>query len=145
MTDYGTPAKLTITTTLHVTIAAAPAIGFTGAVPPTATYNAAYPGGSAAASGGAGALTYSLSSGSLPTGLGLNAASGAITGTPTATGTFAFTVMAADAFGDSSTQGYSITVNPATPTLAFTAIPTHTYGDAPFTVSATSASTGAVT
>jgi hypothetical protein len=144
MTDSGTPTKLTVTTTLNVTIAAAPAIGFTGAVPATATYNAAYA-GSAAASGGAGALTYSLASGSLPTGLGLNAASGAITGTPTAAGTFAFTVAAADAFGDSSTQGYSITVNPATPTLAFTAIPTHTYGDASFTVSAASASTGAVT
>ena len=144
MTDSGTPTKLTVTTTLTVTIAAAPAIGFAGAVPATATYNAAYA-GSAAASGGVGALTYSLASGSLPAGLGLSVASGAITGTPTATGTFAFTVMAADAFGDSSTQGYSITVNPATPTLAFTAIPTHTYGDAPFTVSAASASTGAVT
>ena len=144
MTDSGTPTKLTVTTTLNVTIAAAPAIVFTGVVPPTATYNAAYP-GSAAASGGVGALTYSLAIGSLPTGLGLNAASGAITGTPTAAGSFAFTVMAADAFGDSSTQGYSITVNPATPTLAFTAIPTHTYGDAPFTVSAASVSTAAVT
>jgi hypothetical protein len=145
MTDSGTPTKLTATVTLSVTIAAAPAIGFTGVVPATATYNAAYPGGSAAAGGGSGALTYTLASGALPTGLGLNAASGAIAGTPTATGVFAFTIKAADAFGDSSTQGYSITVNPANPTLAFTAIAAHTYGDAAFAVSATSASTGAVT
>ena len=53
--------------------------------------------------------------------------------------------MAADAFGDSATQGYSITVSPATPALAFTAIAAHTFGDAAFTVSATSASAGAVT
>jgi hypothetical protein len=144
MTDSGTPTKLTVTTTLNVTIAAAPAIGFIGTVPPTAIYNSVYTGG-ATASGGAGALTYTLASGALPTGLGLNAASGGITGTPTVTGTFAFSVMAADTFGDSATQGYSITVNPATPTLAFTAIAAHTFGDTPFTVSATSASSGAIT
>ena len=144
MTDSGSPTKLTATTTLNVTIAASPAIGFIGTVPATASYNAVYTGG-ANASGGAGALTYSVASGALPTGLNLNAGSGAITGTPTATGTFAFTVKAADAFGDSATQGYSITVNPATPALAFTAIAAHTFGDAAFTVSATSASTGAVT
>ena len=144
MTDSGSPTKLIATATLNVTIAAAPAIGFIGTVPATATYNAAYAGG-ATASGGGGALTYTLASGALPTGLNLNAASGAVTGSPTATGTFAFTVMAADAFGDSATQGYSITVNPATPALAFTAIAAHTYGDTPFTVSASSASGGAIT
>ena len=38
----------------------------------------------------------------------------------------------------------SFTVNTATPTLSFATIATHTYGDAAFAVSATSASTGAV-
>ena len=144
LTDSGKATALTATVTLGLTINAAPAISFTGAVPATATYNTPYT-GSAAAGGGAGALTYSLSSGSLPTGLGINAANGAITGTPTAVNTFSFVIAAADAFGDSATHSYSITVDPATPTLAFTAIAAHTYGDAPFTVSATSASTGAVT
>ncbi|HUV70830.1 MAG TPA: putative Ig domain-containing protein [Terracidiphilus sp.] len=144
MTDSGAPTKLTATVTLNMTIAAAPAMAFTGAVPATATYNSAYV-GSAAATGGAGALTYSVLTGALPTGLSLNPATGAITGTPTAVGNFAFTVKAADAFGDSLTQGYSITVNPATPILAFVAIAAHTYGDAPFSVSASSASAGVVT
>ena len=144
LTDSGKATALTATVTLGLTISAAPAIAFTGTVPSTATYNSAYT-GSAAASGGAGALTYSLASGALPTGLSLNAAIGAVTGTPTAVGTFPFSVTATDAFGDSLTQPYSITVNPATPTLTFAAITTHTYGDAPFTVSATSASGGAVT
>ncbi len=143
LTDAGKATALTATVTLGLTINPAPAIAFTGAVPATATYNAAYT-GSAAASGGAGALTYSLTSGAIPTGLNLNTATGAIAGSPTAPGTFAFTVKAADSFGDLATQGYSITVNPATPTLTFATIATHIYGDAPFAVSATSASTGAV-
>jgi hypothetical protein len=40
---------------------------------------------------------------------------------------------------------FSVTIAPAVPVLAFAAIPAHTYGDAPFTVSASSASSGAVT
>lgn len=67
MTDSGSPTKLTATTTLNVTIAASPAIGFIGTVPATASYNAVYTGG-ANASGGAGALTYSVASGALPQG-----------------------------------------------------------------------------
>ncbi len=144
LTDSGTATALTATQTLGLTINAAPAIVFTGVMPATGIYNASYT-GSAAAGGGGGTLTYTLNSGSLPTGLGLNAGTGAVTGTTTAVGAFNFSIKAADAFGDSATSSYTITVNPATPVLAFTAIPSHTYGDAPFTVSATSASGGAVT
>ncbi len=39
----------------------------------------------------------------------------------------------------------SVTVGTATPTLSFAPVPGHTYGDAPFTVSATSTSSGPVT
>ena len=56
-------------------------------------------------------VTWSLVSGALPTGLTL-AANGAITGTPTAEGTSAFTVKAANAAG-SDTKSFSITVLPA--------------------------------
>src|ERR1035437_6495197 len=114
-------------------------------MPATVTYNAVYT-GSAAASGGVGTLTYSLASGSLPTGLSLNAASGAVTGTPTAVGTFNFKVTAADIYGDSVTSPqYTIVVSVAVPTLTFAAIPAETYGNTPFTVSATSISGGAIT
>ena len=65
---------------------------------------------SLAATGGAGTLSYSISAGALPGGLTINAA-GSIVGTPTAPGTFNFTVLASDAFGDSQTQSYSIKVN----------------------------------
>ncbi len=146
VTDSGTPTALTATLQLTVTIAPAPAITFTGAMPASVTYKSAYA-GSAAASGGAGTLVYSLASGSgpLPTGLSANANTGAITGTATAAGAYPFTIKAADAYGDSATQAYAITVNPATPTLAFTAIPTHTFGDSAFTASASSASGGVLT
>jgi hypothetical protein len=108
LTDSGTATPLTTSQQLTLTINAAPAITFTGTMPATATYNVTYT-GSAAATGGASTLTYS-STGSLPTGLSLNTSTGAITGTPTAVGAFGFTVKAADAFGDSQSQAYSITV-----------------------------------
>jgi hypothetical protein len=68
--------------------------------------------------GGAGALTFSIPGGSLPTGLSLNSSTGAITGTPTgATGTTSFTVKVTDsstatAGPMSATQALSITTNP---------------------------------
>lgn len=120
LTDSGTPKALTATTqALNLTINAAPAIAFTTTSLTTGTYKSPYT-ATVTASGGAGALTYTLASGSLPTGLSLSAA-GAISGTPTAAGTFPITIKAADAFGDSATQSYSIkvsypalTVTPAT-------------------------------
>lgn len=113
MTDSGTPTPLTASQPLAVTIAPAPVIVFTGIVPATGTYNVSYS-GSAAATGGAGALTYSLATGALPGGLSLNAGSGAIAGTPTAAGvgTFSFTIKAADAYGDSAISApYTIVVS----------------------------------
>ena len=121
ITDSGTPTALTATQQVVLTISPAPAITFTGAVPATATYNVAYS-GSAAATGGVGALTYSLVSGALPGGLTLNAATGAITGTPSASGTFPFTVKAADAYGDSASKAYSIVAS--YPTLTITSAAT---------------------
>ena len=106
--DSGKPTAMTASTALTVTVNPAAAITFTGTVPATATYNVAFT-GSAAASGGAGALTYTATG--LPSWLTLSSTTGAITGTPTAAGTFKFTVTAADAFGDSAPQPYTIVVS----------------------------------
>jgi hypothetical protein len=144
VTDSGTPTPMTASQALTLTINPASAIVFTGVMPTTATYNTAYA-GSVAATGGVGALGYTVSAGALPTGLGLNASTGAVTGTPTAVGPFNFSITAADAFGDLKTQPYTITVGQATPTLTFAAILAHTYGDAAFAVSASSASSGVIT
>lgn len=78
--------------------------------------------GAVIASGGLAPYTYALTSGSLPTGLVLDAA-GNVTGTPTEIGTFNFTVTATDTNGCLGTRAYQIiiaaagcpliTVNPA--------------------------------
>ena len=57
-----------------------------------------------------GDVTYSITSGKLPTGLKLNATTGKITGTPTTPGTYTFTVTATGDVGPPDTARYSITV-----------------------------------
>ena len=63
------------------------------------------------ASGGIGPYTYSVATGTLPAGLSLNASTGAVTGTPTAAGTF--TIKATDHLGNVATTTCPITINPA--------------------------------
>jgi hypothetical protein len=80
---------------------------------------------SLAAAGGASPYAWSLASGSsLPPGLQLSAPTGAISGTPTASGTFSFTVMVTDAESTPATASanFSIVISPAPP--AVTANPT---------------------
>jgi len=68
------------------------------------------------ASGGAAAYTYSLTAGSLPTGLHLSAG-GTISGTP-ALGTYNFTITATDTNGCSGSANYSIAVTCPTISLS---------------------------
>ena len=73
------------------------------------------------ASGGLPPYTFAISAGVLPDGLTLNPNTGAITGTPTAAGTFNFTAQVVDSRGNSSgtaTSNCSIVISPAAPTLA---------------------------
>jgi hypothetical protein len=73
---------------------------------PAATVGTAYT-GTVTASNGASPYTYAVTSGSLPTGLSL-ASNGAITGTPSASGTFDFTITATDANGCTGARAYSV-------------------------------------
>ena len=66
--------------------------------------------------GALGAPSFAVIAGALPPGLEL-AANGTISGTPTATGTFNFSVSASDASGCSGSQAYSITVNTSLPSV----------------------------
>jgi len=74
------------------------------------------------ASGGTPTYTYTITGGALPAGMSLSPG-GALTGPPSANGTFNFTVKATDANGCMGTQSYTlvicgtITVNPSNPTL----------------------------
>ncbi len=103
-----------------------PAMALTGSLPP-GIVGTPYPSGSgvSASGGNGGPYTYSWS-GTTPPGLSLNASTGAVTGTPTSSGPFRFTVSVSDGtplFTPAFTpQGYSITVYSAI-TLSPTSIP----------------------
>jgi uncharacterized repeat protein (TIGR03803 family) len=62
-------------------------------------------------SGGAGAITFSTSAGSLPAGLTLSTR-GVLSGTPTIAGSYSFTVTATDQAGTSASQNYTLSVSP---------------------------------
>ena len=62
------------------------------------------------ASGGVSPYTYSIISGSLPTGLFLNTNTGDINGSPTSGGVYSFTIIAIDNIANTGSQDYSITV-----------------------------------
>ncbi len=65
---------------------------------------------SISATGGVAPYIYAVVSGALPTGLVLNPATGAITGTPTGAGTFNFTIRGTDANGCPGQLSYALTV-----------------------------------
>lgn len=75
---------------------------------PGASLNVAYS-ASVQASGGVPPYSWSILSGSLPPGLAL-AATGAISGTPTQTGTFAFTVQATDSQNPAATASKALSI-----------------------------------
>lgn len=81
--------------------------------------------------GGTGAVTWSLTTGTLPAGLTLNP-TGAITGTPTAAGTSAITIKAADSASPPNSVAIplSITINAAAPSFAIStaSLPNGTIG-----------------
>ena len=62
------------------------------------------------ATGGTSAYTWTISSGKLPTGLSLGKTNGKITGKPTATGTFKFTVKVTDKNKVTATKAYTVKV-----------------------------------
>ena len=68
-----------------------------------------------AATGGTGSYTWAVTAGSLPTGLSLGSGNGTISGTPTAAGTFTFTVRATDGASRTGSASLSITVAAALP------------------------------
>ena len=72
--------------------------------------------------GETGAITWSLTTGTLPAGLTLNPSTGAITGTPTAAGTSVITVNATDSANPPHSVAIplSITINAAAPAFAVT-------------------------
>ena len=60
------------------------------------------------ASGGAAPYSFAITAGALPNGLSLNASSGVISGTPSASGAFSFTISATDANNCPGSRAYSL-------------------------------------
>jgi hypothetical protein len=76
-----------------------------------------------AASGGRAPYAWTIADGSLPTGVSLTA-DGALQGTPTATGTFQFTVRVTDQDKSAATQVFTLRVLPApAPSITFNTLP----------------------
>jgi hypothetical protein len=65
---------------------------------------------SVAAAGGVGAFGYTVASGSLPSGVSLDPASGQLSGAPSSAGTYAFTVRATDSNGVYKDVSVTITI-----------------------------------
>jgi hypothetical protein len=100
----------TSTNSYSITINAVPSI--TTASPlPAGEVGIAYAGSALARSGGTAPFGWSATG--LPGGLAIDPATGAITGTPTAAGTFPASVTLTDYAGATDTKTLSITINPA--------------------------------
>jgi len=106
----------------YTMIVNAPTISLPAAILPGGTVGNVYSAAIGPASGGTAPYAYAVTVGSLPAGLTLTAATGAIDGTPTTAGTFNFTVTATDSStgtgpytGD---RAYSITVIDLPPVAA---------------------------
>jgi hypothetical protein len=97
------------TSTANFIITEPASIAFSTLSLPNRDYNQSYS-QTVVATGGFGAISYTLTSGSLPTGFTLSN-SGVISGTSTVTGTFSFIVTATDVNGCSISQNLSIGLN----------------------------------
>jgi len=97
---------------LSVTAAVCPAITLSPSTLPAPVLGMPYS-QTLAASGGLAPYAYAITAGALPAGLTLNAATGAISGTPSLAGSYSFTVTATDANGCPVNVAYPFIVMPA--------------------------------
>ena len=100
----------TATASAQVSITVVSPLTLAGGPQPDGVVGVAYS-TSLVASGGSTPYSWSVTAGTLPPGLGISAATGIISGTPTTKGTFAFTVQVKDSLGATATAAVSITVN----------------------------------
>jgi GDSL-like Lipase/Acylhydrolase family/Bacterial Ig-like domain (group 3)/Putative Ig domain len=147
-TDSSSPSAEDATTNFTLRVDAAPAVTIATAGLDPATQGDEYS-DSLAAAGGTGAITWSVTAGSLPAGLTLDPGAGVISGTPTGSGTSYFTVEATDSSTptpQTATAQLSIEVVPEPPaftpqSISFTAPATGVAGGSA-TLSATGGASG---
>lgn len=84
-----------------------------------------------AVGGGVTPISLSMTSGTLPTGLTLNSSTGVVSGTPTTSGTYTFTVTAQDALNNTGTQTFVLTIAAApAPSITNGSLPVGSVGTA---------------
>ncbi len=96
---------------------------------PNGTQSVAY-NQTVSASGGTGPYTFALTSGALPAGLSLDTNSGAITGTPSGSGSSTFTIRATDAFNNIGSRSYTVNIGTISLTVNPASLPNGTTGSA---------------
>ena len=99
-------------------ISGAGVLNITTASVPDGEPGVTYPGATLAAAGGTTPYTWAVTAGSLPSGLSLSSG-GVLSGTPSAAGTYSFTVTVTDAVSAADTQAFTVTVA-AAPVLGVT-------------------------
>jgi len=112
-TGTSAPATVALTVTAP-TLAFSPAAGAL----PAGQMNAAYS-QTVTASGGTSPYGYAVT-GTLPAGLTLNHATGAITGTPTSAGSYSFSISATDANNAMTSAAYTLAISPPPTSFVFT-------------------------
>jgi hypothetical protein len=106
---------------VNVPINATPAFTPAAGALSVATFNVAYS-LTFAGTVGTAPFTFALASGALPTGMTLNSNGTVSPNTPTATGAFSFSITVTDANGCSSTQAYTLNVQPNLQTDAYSGV-----------------------
>jgi len=129
VTDSSAPQQ-SATKAYSITIAPpVPALVITTSALPGGTVGVGYS-QTVASTGGTPPYTWSISAGMLPNGLSLGSSTGVINGTPTAAGTFMFTVTVKDTGTppQSATQAYSVTIAPPKLVITTASLPNGTVG-----------------
>jgi hypothetical protein len=102
-----TAAGLYARKTFPITVYPAPVMTLTA---PAGVVGVAYVGSCAAAAGSSTPYVYTVASGALPNGVSLNAATGALTGTPTLAGVYTGTLLVTSDLGATDSEAFSITI-----------------------------------
>ena len=128
-----TTSNFVITISNQLTITT-PSAGLTG------TYNSAYS-LAVSSAGGAGSNVFTVSTGTLPTGVTINSSTGTISGTPSTAGNYAIRVTVTDSASSTAiTSSFTIAIAKINQTITFNSLTDKVLGSGTFTLSATSSS-----